>query len=207
MFRGKSPEKFLEMQDASVWFDPAFASIGESLKWQDQLGKETPWRQENIRMFGRMVPQPRLVAWYGDPGLSYTYSGLTLEPLPWTATLTEVRDRVEEACGTCFNSVLLNLYRTGADSMGWHSDDEPELGENPVIASVSLGEKRKFHFRHRFNPELPRIHLELTSGSLLLMQGTTQHYWHHQVPKTRRNVSPRINLTFRRIYDGVSETS
>ena len=189
----------LEMRDADVWYDPAFISENESQGWQETLTQGVPWRQDSIRLFGKEFLQPRLVAWYGDPGAAYTYSGLTLEPLPWIPILQEIRGRVEEACSASFNSVLLNLYRNGADSMGWHSDDEPELGPHPLIASVSLGGERKFHFRHRTDKEMPRIHLVLTTGSLLIMKGTTQQYWQHQIPKTRKEVAPRINLTFRKI--------
>lgn len=157
-----------------------------------------PWRQDWITVYGRSLPQPRLTAWYGDPGKSYTYSGITLIPMPWTPTLLELKAMTEALARVAFNSVLLNLYRNGNDSMGWHSDDEPELGENPIIGSLSLGETRRFMLRHRYQKEL-KHQMELTSGSFLLMRGTTQHYWQHHVPKTKRPVGPRINLTFRAI--------
>jgi alkylated DNA repair dioxygenase AlkB len=144
------------------------------------------------------VASPRLSAWYGDPGAIYSYSGLRLEPLPWTPVLLEIRQVVTDLAETPFNSVLLNLYRDGQDSMGWHSDAEPELGRNPVIASVSLGAVRRFVLRHKKRKE-QHIALELESGSVLVMGGALQHYWRHALPKIRQAVGPRINLTFRLI--------
>jgi len=154
------------------------------------------WRDEEILLFGRRVAVPRRVAWYGDPGASYTYSGTPHHPEPWTPALTCTRDRVQELTGARFNAVLLNLYRDGRDGMGWHADDEPELGPNPVIASVSLGATRRFCLRHRRRRDL-RIDLPLAHGSLLLMSGATQHHWVHALPKTTAPVGERINLTFR----------
>ncbi len=156
------------------------------------------WQQEEILIFGRRRLVPRLVAWHGDPLARYTYSGTGHEPRPWTATLLEIRARVEALTGVAFNSVLLNLYRDGADSMGWHADDEPELGRNPQIASVSLGATRRFRLQHR-RRKSETLSLDLGHGSLLLMAGETQHHWRHRVPKTAAPVGERINLTFRRI--------
>jgi alkylated DNA repair dioxygenase AlkB len=158
----------------------------------------TNWRQEMIWMYGREVPVPRLTAWVGDPGKTYTYSNIALQPAPWTPPLLEIKERVEQVAATTFNSVLLNLYRTGADGVAWHSDDEPELGRAPVIASVSLGATRRFQLRQRSNRD-ERRELHLAHGSLLLMRGDTQHVWEHQVPKTAKPVGPRLNLTFRKI--------
>ena len=160
------------------------------------LSASVPWRQEKIRMFGKEVDQPRLTAAFADPGVRYRYSGLTLEPHPWSPELLDIRRRAEQDAGRRFNYVLCNLYREGRDSMGFHADDEPELGKDPVIASVSLGATRRFVLRHRRRP-LPPVALELTDGSLLVMAGTTQHHWLHGVPRTRAPVGPRINLTFR----------
>lgn len=162
------------------------------------LHAELPWRQETIRLFGRQIPQPRLIAWHGDPDAVYTYSGLTLAPAPWTPALSRILHSVQALCGVRFNSVLANCYRDGSDSMGWHSDDEPELGPEPVIASVSFGAARTFALRHRQQRAL-RYQLSLAAGSLLVMQGVTQQHWQHQIPKTRRPVAARINLTFRTI--------
>jgi alkylated DNA repair dioxygenase AlkB len=146
--------------------------------------------------------QPRLTAWYGDATARYSYSGLDLTPQPWTPALLALRTQVEQATGVTFNSVLLNLYRTGQDSMGWHADDEPELGPEPVIASISLGATRRFRLRPRHSQQLPHapLGLDLPSGSLLVMRGTTQQHWQHAVPKTARPVGPRLNLTFRTIH-------
>lgn len=171
----------------------------------DALRRSVDWQQEEIVIFGEPKRVPRLVAWHGGPGAGYTYSGTFHAPRPWTPELAAIRRRVEALSGHSFNSVLLNLYRDGRDGMGWHADDEPELGRNPAIASVSLGATRRFRLRHRRNRAEP-VTLALEPGSLLLMGGATQHHWVHAVPKTARPVGERINLTFRRILgaDGVA---
>ena len=186
----------LNLVDADVVLFPAFFAGDEADRFFASLTDSIVWRQDSIRLYGRVMDQPRLTAWYGDAGRSYTYSGLTMHPQPWTADLIQIRQRVEEVAGTSFNSVLLNRYRNERDSMGWHSDDEPELGINPVIASVSFGATRRFHLKHKTDPE-QRATLDLTHGSLLLMSGPTQHCWKHQIPKSTRPHGPRINLTFR----------
>lgn len=165
-----------------------------------QLIDKVPWRTDNIVVCGKTYPQPRLTAWYGDDGADYTYSGIHLKPLPWTHTLIDIKNRVEKIAGIDFNSVLLNYYRDHRDSMGLHSDDEPELGRRPIIASVSLGEERAFILKHKSRRDLKTIRLKLTSGSLLLMKGETQHHWKHGIEKARRPCGPRVNLTFRRIF-------
>jgi alkylated DNA repair dioxygenase AlkB len=185
----------LPLPDAEVFFAPAFFTPTESDLYLEKLKQEVNWQQEGIRLFGKQLPLPRLTAWYGDKG--YTYSGLYNAPQPWLPVLLELKERVEQVSGHRYNSVLLNLYRSGQDSMGWHSDDEKELA--PGIASLSFGGERKFAFRHRYQKELPPVRLTLQHGSLLLMQGTTQQYWQHQVPKTARAIEPRINLTFRQV--------
>jgi alkylated DNA repair dioxygenase AlkB len=159
----------------------------------EQLRAETPWRQER----GRTGPFPRLTAWYADAGLTYSYSGVTHEALPWTPALLGVRSRVEDAAGTSLNSLLLNFYRDSQDSIGYHTDAEPELGTNPVIASISLGAVRQFVMKHIETGE--KLKYDLAHGSLLIMAGTCQHHWLHGVPKTKAVVRPRINLTFRNI--------
>ena len=164
-----------------------------------QLITEIPWRQERIVVWGKLYAQPRLTAWYGDSDTTYTYSGIRLEPLPWTELLLEIRKRVEIVTLASFNSVLLNYYRDHRDSMGFHSDDEPELGARPVIASVSLGEERTLVLKHKLNKLAKPVRLRLASGSVLLMKGETQRYWKHGVAKQTRPCGPRINLTFRRI--------
>lgn len=192
----------LHLPRADVQLDAGFLPPAEAAALLAELTASVAWRHEPIKLFGREVLQPRLTAWYGDSGAAYRYSGLLLEPLPWTPALLALRRRVEAAAGAAFNSVLLNLYRDGQDSMGWHADDEPELGPAPLIASLSLGATRRFRLRPRPGVGLahPPLGLELGSGSLLLMQGSTQQYWQHAVPKTARPLGPRLNLTFRRIH-------
>jgi alkylated DNA repair dioxygenase AlkB len=165
----------------------------------ESLEDQVSWQQEHLTLFGRRVCQPRLSAWFGDSGAVYCYSGIRLEPHPWTPLLSDIRDEMQELTGHQLNSVLLNWYRSGRDSMGWHSDDEPELGPEPVIASLSLGATRRFQLRHRADRSSPLVQLDLEHGSLLCMAGPTQAHWRHRVPKTRRPVGGRINLTFRRI--------
>ncbi len=159
------------------------------------------WRQLPVRLFGRWVPQPRLVDFHADPGVAYTYAGLKLAGDGWPVTLARLRDAASAAAGVNFNSVLCNLYRDGRDHMGWHADDERELGKNPVIASVSLGATRRFLLRPRMKPREARHEILLEPGSLLLMEGCMQHHWQHQLPKALRVKSARINLTFRAILD------
>ncbi len=189
----------IELPDADICYWPSI-DLGASNEFiLQQLIEQVPWRSEVITLWGKQHQQPRLTAWFGDPGASYTYSGLSLEPLPWTDLLSSIRSRVEALSQASFNSVLLNYYRDHRDSMGMHSDDEPELGRNPVIASVSLGEQRTLVLKHRFKKELKPVHMSLHSGSLLLMQGATQHFWKHGINKLSLPCGPRVNLTFRRI--------
>ena len=193
-----SPRR-IELPDADLLFYEQL-DLGDDQALLRQLTADTDWQQEYITVFGKTHPQPRLVAWYGDPGASYTYSGLRHEPRPWTTLLAWLRDRVEVLSGHVFNSVLLNFYRDGRDSMGLHADDEPELGEQPVIASLSLGEQRTLYFKHRTRRELSILNLPLPSTSLLIMAGGTQANWKHGIRKLSRACGPRINLTFRRVY-------
>ncbi|MEM6767799.1 MAG: alpha-ketoglutarate-dependent dioxygenase AlkB [Bacteroidota bacterium] len=176
-----------------------FLSQQEATHMKEVLLASIPWKQEYIHLFGKKVAQPRLTAWHGEPEASYTYSGLKLPPQPWTPELLSLKKKVADFCKAQFNSVLINLYREGADSMGWHSDDEKELGQQPVIASISLGAERRFQFKHKYRKEIPLISFSLKSGSLFVMKGLTQQYWKHQVPKTKKLVEPRLNLTFRYI--------
>ena len=162
----------------------------------DELRDTLPWSVHRLRMFGRTVDSPRLSAWIGDPAATYRYSGTDFAPHPWTEALSALRERLERELEVPFNSVLANLYRTGRDAMGWHSDDEPELGPQPAIASVSLGGERRFALKHRQDATLHRT-FELPHGSLLVMAGDTQHLYRHALPRTAREVAPRINLTFR----------
>lgn len=174
-----------------------------------ELIEQVPWRAERIVVFGREVAQPRLSAWYGDADAAYTYSGLHLRPRPWTPLLADLKGRVERASGAEFNSVLLNYYRDHRDGMGFHADDEPELGPRPTIASLSLGERRVFVMKRKrprgagpsagAPEQAPPVRIPLDSGSLLLMRGDTQRHWLHGIAKLSRPCGPRLNLTFRRI--------
>lgn len=154
------------------------------------------WRQDKIHIQGKDILIPRLQAWYGDDGKTFTYSGIHLTPKPWISLLSSLNEKVSKKCGIVFTSVLVNLYRNGQDSVAWHQDDEPGLGKNPVIASLSFGAQRSFQLRHLEDRTLTR-NLKLESGSLLIMRGETQHKWQHCVPKDEKEENPRINLTFR----------
>jgi alkylated DNA repair dioxygenase AlkB len=189
----------IPMADADVSYLNRLALAQPAARILERLIAETPWRAEDVAMWGRRMPQPRLTAWYGDAGASYAYSGIQLDPLPWTTLLLDIKARIEAAVGATFNSVLLNYYRDQRDSVGFHSDDEPELGARPGIASLSLGEERVFVLRHKISKAVKPVRLRLASGSLLLMQGDTQRCWRHGVPKESRPCGPRVNLTFRTI--------
>lgn len=161
------------------------------------LHKTLAWQEEEIIIAGKYIKVPRLMCWYGDPEAAYQYSGVMHKPLPWSTGLLQIRERIEQLCGHHFNSVLANLYRDGSDSMGWHADKEKELGVNPFIASLSLGDERLFKICH--NKTKQTLDINLQHGDLLLTGGALQHHWRHSVPKTSREKSPRINLTFREI--------
>jgi alkylated DNA repair dioxygenase AlkB len=184
-----------EVAQGRIYYDPNFLSNLEAERYFSNLRSTLPWQQERITMFGRSVLQPRLQAWHGD--VAYTYSGLTMSPHPWTPDLNELKARCEAIANVQFNSVLANLYRHGQDSMGWHQDNEPELGRNPVIASVNLGETRRFLLRNLHCKT--QLEYELSHGALLIMAGELQHHWKHAVPKTAKPKGERINLTFRHI--------
>ncbi len=160
------------------------------------LRTKVAWRQDHLKMFGNLIPVPRLESWVADEGLDYTYSGIHHEPDPWIDELVELRDLSSSHTGTSFNSVLCNLYRDGSDGVDWHADDEPEFGPMPVIASWSLGATRRFDLR-RVDDHSIKVELELHHGDLVIMNGTTQELWRHRVPKTKKPVGERINLTFR----------
>jgi alkylated DNA repair dioxygenase AlkB len=189
----------LRVQDADVFFLANLELPAPDLALLERLIVEIPWRTEHVVVWGKRMPQPRLIAWFGDVGKSYAYSGIQLHPTAWFPLLLEIKARVEDVVGSSFNTVLLNYYRDHQDSMGFHSDDEPELGLRPVIASVSLGEERTFVMKHKSSKLVRPVHLRLPSGSLLLMKGDTQMHWKHGIPKQIRPCGPRINLTFRRI--------
>jgi alkylated DNA repair dioxygenase AlkB len=187
----------LPLDDADLRLWPHWVPPDEADRWFDGLMRETPWTQPSTRVYGRTVPVPRRLAWYGDA--AYGYSGLAHVPQPWTPLLAAIRARVEAACGQPFNGLLVNLYRDGQDRMGWHSDDEPVLGRDPTIASLNLGGGRRFDLRRRGTHRIAHS-VELAHGSLLVMAGGTQHHWQHQIARTARPSAPRINLTFRRIF-------
>jgi len=184
----------LPMENANVVYYPGLFSRQQSDNLFKELFNSINWRHEPIIFFGKEVLQPRLTAFYGEKG--YTYSGITMHPEIWTPALLEIKSIIEPLAEVKFNGVLMNLYRDNNDYMGWHSDNEKELGENSIIASVSFGETRRFLFRRRDNHNIKR-ELKLAHGDFLIMQGTTQKFWQHQVPKTAKKLAPRINLTFR----------
>lgn len=192
--------KRLSMPDAKITFYEHFFSQKESDRLFSDLHSGISWRQDKMNLYGKEVNLPRQTAWYGDAGRSYTFSGIHLNPKPWTKTLLSIKEKIESVADVTFNSVLLNLYRHGQDSISWHTDAERELGENPIIGSVSFGGSRRFMFRHRYD-KAEKAEIALTHGSFLLMAGETQHFWQHQIPKTTKHVEPRINLTFRTIID------
>ncbi len=182
--------------DGEIFYYPALFARAESDAFFSLLRDGVAWKHEPIVIFGKSVMQPRLTAWYGDAGISYRYSGITMHAQAWTPALQKIKARVEEASQIKFNSALLNQYRNGGDSVGWHRDNEKELGPNPVIGSVSFGATREFQLRHCKDENL-KASILLEHGSLLLMQGSTQHCWQHSVPKRKAALGTRINLTFR----------
>ena len=188
----------IELRDASLQHLGACVPMQRRGPLFDALMDSTPWTHDDIVMFGKKMKVPRLSSWHGDAGTSYTYSNIQLQPQVWTPPMLEIKSLVESVAGTQFNSVLVNLYRSGTDSVAWHADDEPELGPEPVIASVSLGATRTFKMKHQTDTTL-RYSFELADGSVLIMRGSTQRCWMHAVPKTSKAVGPRINLTFRAI--------
>lgn len=193
----------IELPEADLQWQPQWLPRGEADALMRQLQQDIPWEVHRIQMFGRAVDCPRLSCWIGDPQARYRYSGTAFEAHPWWPLLARLRDRMAQACGTRFNSVLANLYRSGSDSMGWHSDDESELDTQSVIASLSLGAERRFQLRRRVAPGTSRrgapapLNLVLPHGSLLRMAGDTQRCYQHALPASRAETAPRINLTFR----------
>ncbi len=191
----RTVEYFLE-NDTNDW---------QSVDWHDYVGERLPkvkfknisWQHDKLNMFGKDVYLPRYSAWYGDSDKPYTYSGLTLQPKPWNKGLLYIKQHIEQATNTYFNSVLLNWYRDGEDNIGWHTDAETELGKNPVIASVNFGETRDFFIRT--NDKSQKIKIPLKHGTLLIMKGALQHFWEHSVPKRKKVKGARFNLTFRSI--------
>ncbi|MBU2998067.1 alpha-ketoglutarate-dependent dioxygenase AlkB [Cellulophaga baltica] len=188
----------LNLPDSDISYYPNFLASDFALEYFEVFRKTISWQQDDIKVFGKVYAQPRLTALYADNDKPYSYSGITMQPHLFTKELLELKKLVEEKSNTSYTTCLLNLYRNGKDSNGWHSDNEKELGENPSIASISLGQKRVFHLKHRTDKRL-KHKMELESGSLLIMSGETQTHWLHQIPKTAKPINERINLTFRTI--------
>lgn len=193
------PSHQLCLPDAELLWFPTWLRLAQSRSYFYALNRHVEWEQTRISIGGKSVLIPRLNAWYGDAGASYRYSGARFEPHPWIRPLQTLRARLQRLTAMTFNSALVNLYRSGSDSVGWHADDEPELGRNPIIASISFGGSRRFILKHKRDPSIPKQELLLSNGSLLIMSGSTQHCWRHCIPKTARDVAPRINITFRRV--------
>jgi len=189
----------LNLPDAKISYFPHFLDHDLAGSFFKIFLNELEWRQHPIKIFGKLLPQPRLTSLYGINDQSYTYSNLTLKPHIYTPQLLEINEKLKEFTKVNFTHCLANLYRNGNDSMGWHSDNEKELGKNPIIASLSFGATRRFQLKHKTESTL-KYQMELEQGSLLLMEGTTQHFWKHQLPKTAKPISSRINLTFRTIF-------
>jgi alkylated DNA repair dioxygenase AlkB len=190
-------QRFELARGGFVLLDPAFVPSAAADRLLARLQTEIDWQQGFVRLFGRQIPEPRLTAWYSD--FDYAYSGRLLAAAAWPALVSDIHERVAQATGERFNSVLLNRYRDGLDGVGFHSDDEPELGENPTVASLSFGERRRFVLRPKRAGDGEPLSVELGHGALLVMAGSCQHHYRHSIPKQRRAAGERINLTFRRM--------
>jgi alkylated DNA repair dioxygenase AlkB len=187
-----------DLPDAELHYRPQFFPKPTADRLLQELMEKIEWTQNKIRFYGKESLVPRLEAWYGDPGKSYAYSGIQMNPKPWTKELVEIKEAIEKEASVHFNSVLINYYRDGKDRVAWHSDNEKELGQNPIIGSVSLGAERKFKLRHKkYKENGLKTEIMLQHGSFLLMKGPTQHHWMHEIPRTAKPIGPRINLTFR----------
>ena len=193
-----SPKRMvpLKLVDSDITYYPDFIDTQKAHAYFEYFRDTIPWQQDDIKVFGKVYSQPRLTALYSTGNKTYSYSNIIMRPKPFTTELLEIKTIIESIAHVEFNACLLNLYRDGRDSNGWHSDDERELGKNPIIGSISLGQERPFHLRHKKNKAL-RHKILLEHGSLILMKGQTQHHWQHQVPKTAKPIGERINLTFR----------
>jgi len=186
----------LKLPDSDISYFPNFLEEAMADMYFEKLKNTIAWQQDDIKVFGKIYPQPRLTALYSSNTKPYSYSNITMQPHNFTKELLEIKKQIETKIEVVFTSCLLNYYRDGNDSNGWHADNEKELGINPVIASITLGHERFFHLKHRYDKSL-RTKILLEHGSLLLMQGETQHHWLHQIPKTKKPIGERINLTFR----------
>jgi len=198
------PAKYKEdISGGELYYIPDFLERAESDLLFQTLHNTLEWRQDRVFIAGEWRIQPRLSAWYGDPTAVYTYSGLKLAPMYWTEELRHLKNRIELTTNNSFNSVLCNMYRDGTDSMGWHADNEKELGVKPIIASISLGEVRTFKLKHKVDTH-KKLDMRPEAGSLLIMSDATQENWLHAIPKTKKQMGIRINLTFRNIV-GISK--
>lgn len=188
-------DKTIKINNGEYIYIPNFYKKTLADFYYQQLLNTIQWEQQSMNMYGKQIPFPRLTSWYGDNDKPYSFSGITLQPHPWSEELLKIKEAIEPKAKVSFNSVLLNRYRNGSDSISWHTDAEKELGRNPVIASVNFGAERKFQLKHVQTNE--KIEIILKHGSLLIMKGELQHFWKHQIPKTKVAVKERINLTFR----------
>ncbi len=191
------PENILPT-NGELYLSPGFYSVEQADDWFELLRRKIDWRQERLFIYGKWINVPRLMCWYGDEHAHYRYSGVDHPATPWLQELLLIKSDVEKIVPESFNSVMANFYRDGRDSMGCHADDEKELGQNPLIASLSFGEQRLLRFRHKKSKA--KLELQLNHGDLLIMAGEIQHYWKHELPKSRQQKKARINLTFRRVY-------
>jgi len=188
------------LPNAELIYIPDYLSKKEADLYFKEITTKTNWKHDDITIFGKTYKQPRLTALFGETTQRYSYSNIVMHPIPFTPTLKKIKQQIETITNHSFNTALINLYRNGNDSNGWHADNEKELGKNPIIASLSLGEVRPFHFKHRtLNSQRHKLALE--HGSLLIMKGEMQHHWLHQIAKTKKQIRPRINLTFRQLID------
>jgi alkylated DNA repair dioxygenase AlkB len=198
----ESQTDVLNLFEADIKYVPNFYQSDDAWRLFELLKEQTQWRQDTITVYGKQHLTPRLSCWFAEPWMDYSYSNHTMTPTPLTSLLLATKSKIELEFGDKFNSVLANYYRDGQDSNGWHSDNEPELGRNPIIASLSLGASRDFHLRHKHDKS-KKHKMALEHGSLLIMRGTTQSRWQHHIPK-RATAEARINLTFRTILEPTS---
>lgn len=195
LFHTGSHNRILQIPDAHVVHRDGFFNKSESDYYYRVLLDQTPWQQYQMPMYGKVVAAPRMIAWYQDQEVTAPGS----VALEFTQDLDAIRKRVEAQTTAAFNAVMLNLYRNGADGVSWHSDKTGRTGPDPIIASVTFGQTRIFRMRHKTRRDIPIVEIPLHHGSFLLMAGTTNSYWEHQIPKTSRSLKPRINLTFRQL--------
>ncbi len=191
-------EFYTKIQDGLIHFQQGFLPREKADYMFQTLRDNIKWKQESMNMYGKQVMFPRLTAWYGDTDRPYSFSGITLQPHPWTPELNNLQEQLDSLCSIHFNSLLLNFYRNEKDSIGWHQDAEKELGVNPIIASISLGGTRRFQLRRK-DDHTNKMHFDLGHGSLLIMAGALQHHWQHAINKSTVPCGERINLTFRTI--------